>query len=515
MPFFRRSGNARARSALKNQKSFGWKNSMAVSQIGRSANMKRAIDNRVVCCNPIIKEVIEELFGVIRDMVIDSSNNIIIVGSEYKTDVFTNILLAKFNTDSTLDTSFGADGNGIVITEISPTEISTGYGIVLDSNDNIFISGFAQQNIANLVEAEKTNFIIAKYLSNGQLDTSWQTNGYNIIPNFLYTGDAKSYSLRIDNDDKIILVGYGYGTNNWVFKIIKLDTNGNLDTTFAGSLVHPHPDLRGIITLSSSKSPNSSFNDVAIDNSNNIIVVGQFMDVSGVWNYKKIIMRITPDGNFDTTFNNGLALGDAPPPFNNGWNPVPLVGGLIIIDDDPAAGGANQETLNAINVLPDNSIVTSGFDVSGGQATFYIAHIDAAGTTINKRGFAEGGAGFVIPFSKAQSQVMIDNSHCIVAGVTVNLLYPAVNDFDFALAKYDITTNPPSLDASFGTLGIVSTDIFNATKEDVAYTIKEDNSNNIVVGGYSVKSGDPKPNMAIVKYDSVGTVIWENVITQK
>jgi len=362
------------------------------------------------------------------------------------------------------------------------------------------------------VEAEKTNFIIAKYLSNGQLDTSWQTNGYNIIPNFLYTGDAQSYSLRIDNVDKIILVGYGYGTNNWVFKIIKLDTDGNLDTTFDGSLVFPHPDLRGIITLTSNISPDSGFNDVAIDNSNNIIVVGQFMDVSGVWNYKKIIMRITPTGDFDTTFNNGLALGDAPPPFNNGAFLLPIVGGLIIIDDDPADGGANEETLKAINVLPDNSIVTSGFDVSGGQATFYIAHIDAAGTTINKRGFAEGGAGFVIPFSQGLSQVMIDNSHCIVAGVTVNTLTGM--DFDFALAKY-IITNPPTLDTTFGTLGIVSTDIFNATKDDIAYTIKEDNSNNIVVGGYSLKIGDTKPNMAIVKYDSVGTVIWQNVITQK
>ena len=354
----------------------------------------------------------------------------------------------------------------------------------------------------------KRTLYLPNNLSNGQLDTSWQTNGYRIFPNQLLSGDARSYSLLIDNDDKIVLVGYENGPNRFVFRIIKLDTDGNFDVTFDGSLVFPHPDLYGTISLIGTISPNSSFNDVAIDNSNNIIVAGQFMDISGVWNWKKIIMRITPTGDFDTTLNSGLLLGDAPPPFYvippgapYFGPPLVITGGLIIIDDDPADGGANEETLKAINVLPDNSIVTSGFDVSGGNATFYIAHIDAAGTTINKRGFAEGGAGFVVPFSKAQSQVMIDNSHFIVVGSTLN---PTTFIPDFALAKYNITTIPIPLDNTFGTNGIVTTDIFNQS-HDEAFVVRLDSDKNIIVGGFST-ANTGVPQLALVKYKPDGTL---------
>ena len=230
MPFFRRSGNARARSALKNQKSFGWKNSMAVSQIGRSANMKRAIDNRAICCGPTPPcDIVPDTFGVggivltpitrsgtavyarIEDFVVNSCNEIIVVGLGDTTDrsadpntTDANILLAKYSARGDLVTSFGTDGTGIVKLELSSTEDSVGYGIVLDSNDNIFISGFAKDDS----DSGYYKFIIAKYLPNGQLDTSWQTNGYNRIEYFVGPR-AESFSLIIDNEDNFVLVGWG------------------------------------------------------------------------------------------------------------------------------------------------------------------------------------------------------------------------------------------------------------------------------------------------------------------
>ena len=183
MPFFRRSGNARARSALKNQKSFGWKHSMAVSQIGRSANMKRAIENRVICCKTTPPcDIVPDTFGVggivltpitrdggdtyarIEDFVVNSCNEIIVVGlgdTTNRIDISAsdaNILLAKYSARGDLVTSFGTDGTGIVKLEISPTEDSVGYGIVLDSNDNIFISGFA----LNTSSFNEEDFILAK-----------------------------------------------------------------------------------------------------------------------------------------------------------------------------------------------------------------------------------------------------------------------------------------------------------------------------------------------------------------
>jgi uncharacterized delta-60 repeat protein len=84
----------------------------------------------------------------------------------------------------------------------------------------------------------KPNFCIARFNSNGTLDTSKfnYPYGYIIQP----IGDI-GQSLAIQPDGKILLGGYCYNRSNSDFCIARFNSNGTLDTSFgsSGKVIQP------------------------------------------------------------------------------------------------------------------------------------------------------------------------------------------------------------------------------------------------------------------------------------
>ena len=68
-----------------------------------------------------------------------------------------------------LDPTFGPNNNGIIITDISGNNDRVTL-MVLNSNDNIYITGFGRIN-------NQSDLIVIKYNSNGELDNTFGTNG--------------------------------------------------------------------------------------------------------------------------------------------------------------------------------------------------------------------------------------------------------------------------------------------------------------------------------------------------
>jgi uncharacterized delta-60 repeat protein len=189
----------------------------------------------------------------------------------------TDIFVARFNTDSTLDTTFG-----------------NGFGYIIDSatSENVFDSPRAVliQPDGKIVIGGGTNggWVIFRYDSDGTRDSSFNDSGV-IRPNVPVQGFVSE--LKLQPDGKLLAVG-GNG-----FTAVRLKTDGTPDIGFG---------TNGVVSFNPSASNNGSgtSNSVAIQTiagENRIVLAGDARDSkSGA--YKFALMRLKPNGAIDTTF---------------------------------------------------------------------------------------------------------------------------------------------------------------------------------------------------------------------
>jgi uncharacterized delta-60 repeat protein len=128
-----------------------------------------------------------------------------------------------------LDDSFG-NGSGYVY--ISGDNY--GQSLAIQSNGKILLGGYCYNNSSG-----NRNFCIARFNSNGTLDTTFGYSG-KIIQSIGSYGDY-GQSLAIQPDGKILLGGKCYNRSNSDFCIARFNSNGTLDTSFgfSGKVIQP------------------------------------------------------------------------------------------------------------------------------------------------------------------------------------------------------------------------------------------------------------------------------------
>lgn len=112
--------------------------------------------------------------------------------------------LAQYNSDGSLDTTFGI--SGIANTDFGGTNDQIGIGVL--TNNKILIAGTSGNNLA-----------LARYNSNGDIDTTFNNNGFTIFNFELHP----SY-LFVQDNEKIIVA-----SNN---KIARINSDCTIDTSF-------------------------------------------------------------------------------------------------------------------------------------------------------------------------------------------------------------------------------------------------------------------------------------------
>ncbi len=216
---------------------------------------------------------------------VQSNGQIIAAGYVY----FPNqqIAIARYNSDGSLDTSFGS--NGLVVTNYgsaSATTIAQAVGV--DSSNNIIVAGYTFDSTSG------TSIIIARYTSSGVLDSSFGTGG---IATLYIGGGASANALVVTSTNEIIVAGVAVISGNVELMLAKYTTSGALDTTFGSS---------GVVTGSIENG--SILNAVTLDSSNNIVAAGSVLNGSFVNQY--LITRYSPTGVVDTSFgSSGFVVG--------------------------------------------------------------------------------------------------------------------------------------------------------------------------------------------------------------
>ena len=150
---------------------------------------------------------------------VDSADNIIVCGSTQSEGAGgTDFLVTKYNSSGVLQWDKTLGGTG--------TE--GGYGVAVDSSDNIIVCGYTSN--------AGTQFLVAKYNSSGALQWDKMLKGVNQSDIF--------NDVTVDSSDNVIVCGYTYsiGAGSGDLIVAKLPPDGTGDGTY-GTLVYQDASL--------------------------------------------------------------------------------------------------------------------------------------------------------------------------------------------------------------------------------------------------------------------------------
>ncbi len=364
--------------------------------------------------------------------------------------------LARYNTDGTLDTTFGTGGKVTTdFTDIRGTITTWG------RSDDDGANGVAIQSDGKIVAAGtagNTDFALARYNTDGTLDTTFGTGGRVTTYSSANTpiSSAIASAVAIQTDGKIVAAGYAYNSdqhidaNQYDFVLARFNTDGTLDTTFGAG---------GIVVTAFGEGTDYDYaNAVAIQTDGKIIAAGATGPRSnyGGTNDKFALVRYNTDGTLDTSF---------------------------------GAGGKVTTTIGlysdayAIAIQSDGKIVATGYAYKGDYyADFALARYNTDGTLDTT--FGTDGA--VTTAISANSNV--DNARAVAIQTDGKIVAAGIDSsYYFALVRYN---TDGTLDTTFGTGGMATT-----TNYDKAYAVAIQSDGNIVAAGLS-NDGD----FVVVRY---------------
>jgi uncharacterized delta-60 repeat protein len=332
----------------------------------------------------------------IKAMAIQADGRIVVAGA---TDVWgeNDYVLARYNSNGSLDTSF--DGDGIVVTDIMDDDY--GYAIAIQADGKIVVAGYS-------VTGGAYDFSLARYNSDGSLDPTFDGDGIVVTD---IGGNDWIRAMAIQADGRIVVAGATdvWGENDYA--LARYNSNGSLDTSFDGDgivvtdiLVHD----RGFA--------------IAIQMDGKIVAAGgsktgSFYDFS--------LARYNSNGSLDPTFD-----GD----------------GIVVTD----IGG--DDVIYTMAIQADGRIVVAGSSTVWGENDYALARYNSNGSLdpsfdgdgIVVTDIMDDDYGYAIAIQA--------NGKIVVAGLS----YTGSN-WDFSLVRYN---SNGSLDAGFDGDGIVVTDIW-------------------------------------------------------
>jgi uncharacterized delta-60 repeat protein len=172
-------------------------------------------------------------------VLIQPDGKIVAVGSANDPATFYDFAAVRYLSNGTIDTTFGVAGK--VHTDFGDQNFDRARSAALQPDGRIVAAGFAISQNGGV-----QNFAVARYDSNGVLDTSFGTGGMTQIDFGSFFQSANKVLLQPNG--KIITVGYpNTESSDSDFLLARLTSDGSLDPTFGagGKVRTSFGDLNG------------------------------------------------------------------------------------------------------------------------------------------------------------------------------------------------------------------------------------------------------------------------------
>jgi len=181
----------------------------------------------------VTTSIIGSINDFAADLVIQPFDNKIIVTGQSNNDGDLDFALVRYNTDGTLDTGFGS--GGIVTTPVG-SGFDYAHALVIQPSDNkIVVTGSSASGIKYNFALVRYN-TDGTLDKSGTPGTGFGATG--IITTPIGSGFDSAYAIGIDNDGKILAAGYSNNGSNFDFALVRYNTDGTLDTGFgSGGIV--------------------------------------------------------------------------------------------------------------------------------------------------------------------------------------------------------------------------------------------------------------------------------------
>ncbi len=277
-----------------------------------------------------------------NDVVLQADGKIVVVGT-------TNVggrrfALVRYDTDGSLDTSFGTGGS--VVTNVGGADQIIRAAVIQDDG-MILAAGF-----------DGADVVVARYTTDGSLDASFGSGGI-VRTDIAGAGRDLAFAVNIVGDDAILIGGLANDTD---FALLRYNPDGTLDTTFG---------TNGLVTTDFGHGQDIIYRMAELADGR-YLAIGEARAPERVFG----LAMYNPNGSLDNAFGSGglvttsfggdyaVARGLAIQPDGKA-----VVAGVTV---DTAAAGANQDFAVARYLVsgPDTCTIvgTSGNDVLRGTA---------------------------------------------------------------------------------------------------------------------------------------------------
>jgi uncharacterized delta-60 repeat protein len=184
--------------------------------------------------------------------------------------------IARYNTNGTLDTTFGISGQAACVASAA--------AIAIQSNGKIVVAGTIPSALLTTVRGgitvvnNQTGFGVVRYNPNGSIDTSFNPGGGIGSGGGVITGFGSSFpygaafALAIQSNGEIVVAGeaangnpQNLGLSSSSFVLARYTTTGQLDTTFG---------TNGIVITTLSQAPISFVSALVLQSDGKIVAAG-------------------------------------------------------------------------------------------------------------------------------------------------------------------------------------------------------------------------------------------------
>ena len=293
---------------------------------------------------------------------------IVLVGSVFNNSLGQPVFgLVRYNPDGSLDSSFGSGGT-VTSPQFPPggpiTTASGAFAAALQSDGKIVAAGFATILGVN-------QFALARYNTNGTLDTSF--NGTGFVTTATPGGDAEAHGVVILPDGTIVAGGFGFnaGLGDITFTLASYDTLGLLIGTVQQTVID--------------NSDASQINALALDPLTGFLVASGYADM----NVPPVVRR------FATARYSNPITGTLHTAFNPGSVPSPDTQEGVVVTAMPDDTTPTSSEAFTVTVQSDQKIIVGGstnFFFNGAFVRYFSdGSLDGA--------FGPSGGRIILPFT--------------------------------------------------------------------------------------------------------------------